>query len=102
MTKRRKIIREKYFPTGVWYLIKDFLPIWKFPYNKVMKELPKIDETEFFSYRIYSSATQKIRFCKDIIQYKRFNKEKYFITYQIWTEKTPISAYFFESSSLIN
>ena len=45
MIKKIKIIREKYFPTGVWYLIKDFLPIWKFPYNKVMKELPKIDET---------------------------------------------------------
>jgi len=98
MIKKRK---EKYFPMGVWYLIKDFLPIWKFPYNKVMKELPKIDETKFFSYRIYSSASQKIRFCKDIIQYKIFNKEKYLITYQKWTEKTPISVHFFESSSLI-
>jgi len=102
MTKRRKIIREKYFPTGVWYLIKDFLPIWKFPYNKVMKELPKIDKTKFFSYCIYSSATRKTRFRKEIIQYKRFSKEKYLITYQIWTEKTPISTGFFEPSSLIN
>ena len=66
-----------------------------------MKELPKIDETLFFSYRIYSSASRKIRFCKEIIRYKRFDKEQYFTTYQIWKEKTPNSVYFFEPSSLI-
>ena len=86
MVKKFKIIQEKYFPIGVWYLIKNFMPIWKFPYNNVMKELPKIEKIKFLSYLIYSSATHKIRFCKEVIQYKIFNKNKYFIIYQIWTE----------------
>ncbi len=36
-----------WFPDGVWEHIRSYMPIWKHPYNKVMKELPKIQRDIF-------------------------------------------------------
>ena len=33
---------EMWFPDGVWEHIRSYMGIWKYPYNKVVNEVPKI------------------------------------------------------------
>ena len=56
-------MKEIWFPYGVWRHICSYMPIWKYPYNKVMKELPKYTKKKF---TVHTSATKKIRFKKHV------------------------------------
>ena len=56
-------MKEIWFPDGVWEIIRSFMPIWKYPYNRVMLKLPKY---KLKRYSIYTSATNTVRFKKDV------------------------------------
>jgi hypothetical protein len=36
-----------WFPDGVWEHIRSYMDIWKYPYNKVIQEIPKINGDTF-------------------------------------------------------
>lgn len=56
-------MKEMWFPDGVWEIIRSYMPIWKYPYDRVMLELPRY---RYKSYSVYTSATEQVRFKKDI------------------------------------
>ena len=62
---------EWWFPDGVWENIRSYMPIWKYPYNNVMLELPICTKKK---YSIYSSLTKKIRLKKDIYYHPFLDK----------------------------
>ena len=87
------------FPDGVWEIIRSYMPIWKYPYNQVMLELPRCIPKR---YSIYTSATKQVRFKKDIYRHPFLDKQHLYgffnapfggipqnpiITYEIYTEK---------------
>ena len=48
--KKERLLRkqhEMWFPDGVWEHIRSYMPIWKYPYNKVVREIPKINGDTF-------------------------------------------------------
>ena len=62
-------MKEIWFPYGVWRYICSYIflsPIWKYPYNKVMKELPKYTKKKYTVHLIKKYATKKIRFKKHV------------------------------------
>lgn len=45
---RKKLLRKEiWFPDGVWEHIRGYMGIWKYPYNKVVNEVPKINGGTF-------------------------------------------------------
>lgn len=86
-----------WFPGGVWEIIRSYIPIWKYPYDQVMLELPRCINKR---YTIYSSATKNIRFKKTIYYhpflhkvipnrthfFEPYQRDAHIITYEIYTE----------------
>ena len=90
-------MKEIWFPDGVWEIIRSFMPIWKYPYNRVMLTLPRCTKKR---YSIYTSATKQPRFKKVVYYHPYFysaanhnmgffsvcNTRFHIITYEIYTE----------------
>ena len=78
-----------WFPDGVWEHIRSYMPIWKYTYNKVMEELPKIQRAVFrieywrevrspkyiycFIGKIWPSPFKKMYMVKEIHDYPFFH-----------------------------
>jgi len=63
-----------WFPDGVWEIIRSYMSIWKYPYDRVMLELPRY---RYKSYSVYTSATKQVRFKKDIHYHHFIGKDTF-------------------------